>query len=44
MAIEKTKLRKIADRIIDKVHFCYFNEGDLQVIDVMTAGIKCILH
>ena len=35
MVIEKIKLRNIADLSIDKVHRCYFDEENLQVIDVM---------
>ena len=31
MAIERIKLRNIADlSIVDKVHCCYFDEGNLQ--------------
>ena len=39
MVIKKIKLRNIACRSIDKVHFCYFNQGNLQVIDVKDLKI-----
>ena len=32
MAIERIKLSNIADLSLDKVHCCYFDEGNLQVI------------
>ena len=32
--IEKKTLRNTADLSIDKVHCCYLDEGNLQVIDV----------
>ena len=31
MVIEKIKLRNIADLSMDKVHCCYFDEGNLKV-------------
>ena len=39
MAIERIKLRNIAGRSIDKVHCCYFDEENLQVIDVKALKI-----
>ena len=33
MVIERIKLRNMADPGIEKVHCCYFDEGNLQVID-----------
>ena len=32
MAVKEIKLRSMADLSINKVPFCYFDEGDLQVI------------
>ena len=34
MAIKNIKLRRVADLSIDKVHYCYFDEGNLRVSDV----------
>ena len=48
MVIEKIKLSKIiADLSVYRVHYCYFDEGNLQVIyrlDLMKAGVRYILH
>ena len=35
-------MEKYSNRALDKVHCCYlyFDEGNLQVIDVMKPGVK----
>ena len=32
VVIEKFKLRNVADLSIEKIHYCYFHAGNLQVI------------
>ena len=39
MVIENIKLRNVACRSIDNVHYCYFNQKHLQVIDVKTSKL-----
>ena len=47
MVIERIKLRNIADLSIDKVHCCFFDQGNLQVLDVedikITTGSKKLI-
>ena len=38
IVIEKINLRNIADLSIDKVRCCYFDEGNLEVVDFVKAG------
>ena len=41
MVIERIQLRKVADLRIDKVHCCYFDDGNnLQVVDVLSLRGK----
>ena len=47
MVIEKIKSRNIADLSTDKVHCCYFDEGNVQIVDVfytIKAGVRYMLH
>ena len=44
MVIENIMLKNTGDPSTDKVHCCYFDEGNLQVIDVMKAGVRYTLH
>ena len=39
MIIEKITSRNVVDISIDKVHCCYFDGGNLQVIDVKDLKI-----